>query len=502
MKKTIFLFVVLVSLLGQSEAQNLSPKTLVEKAGNSFMKSGPRVGISIGLVVAGKSYVQHFGSTEKAANKIPSNHTIYEIGSMTKTFTSLLLAQAVLDKKVSLNDDIRKYLKGDYPNLEYQGKGIKLIHLANLTSGLPDNLPEAFPVFKSKDRDSQLVEYKQIHDVYTRDQFLADLHTVKLKRAPGLSTAHSNTAAELMGFILENIYGSSYPELLKKYIIGPYQMNSTFLTVPGTMKNLMAKGYSEEGTEMPAIPLDSYSAGALNSTLPDMMNFIDRQLTGQEPRIKLQQQLAWGNMESQGSAMNWWVKTNFDGKRKLWISGGTFGFVSYAVIYPERGFAMVMLANESDREVQGKMTELAQEVYNELYFSKKDREALGFGYSRSVNALLAKLNPKDFKGAAQAAAALKSKNTWFRLTEDELNAFGYYLLLHKGLANQALEIFKLNTALYPKSSNAFDSLAEAFETKGDKEQAVKNYKRSLELNPQNSNASEHLNKLETGKSGQ
>jgi CubicO group peptidase (beta-lactamase class C family) len=72
---------------------------------------------------------------------LPSQNTVYEIGSITKTFVSFYLANAVLEHKVSLDDDIRKYLKESYPNLEYNGAPIQLVHLANTTSLLPDWLP-------------------------------------------------------------------------------------------------------------------------------------------------------------------------------------------------------------------------------------------------------------------------------------------------------------------------------------------------------------------------
>jgi CubicO group peptidase (beta-lactamase class C family) len=90
--------------------------TVVQRLGGAFMKQPARVGLSIGITQDGQTYFYHFGTTEQGQSQPATQHTVYEIGSISKTFTSLLLAHAVLEKRVSLDDDIRKYLPGAYPN--------------------------------------------------------------------------------------------------------------------------------------------------------------------------------------------------------------------------------------------------------------------------------------------------------------------------------------------------------------------------------------------------
>jgi D-alanyl-D-alanine-carboxypeptidase/D-alanyl-D-alanine-endopeptidase len=103
--------------------------TVVQKAAMPFIGDTSKVGLSIGIYKNGKVYSYNYGTTQRENPKLPTNKTVYEIGSISKTFTGTLLAQAVKDKKVKIDDDIRKYLDGSYPNLEYQGKPIKLSHL-------------------------------------------------------------------------------------------------------------------------------------------------------------------------------------------------------------------------------------------------------------------------------------------------------------------------------------------------------------------------------------
>jgi len=486
---TSLLFILPVVI---TRAQNID--TIVEHAAGSFMKNGARMGLSIGVISKGKTYQYHFGTTHKGLTGKPNDQTIYEIGSITKTFTSLLLAQAVEEKKVNLNADIRKYLKGNYDNLQYQGKPIRLIHLANLTSGLPNNLPEKLPAFKTKDLDSQLFEFKKIHDTYTREMFLADLHQVKLTTEPGLKGVHSNTAAELMGFLLENIYGESYPALLKKYITGPLQMSGTFVSIPVSLQPITAIGYNDKGVVMPDVPEDAGSAGAIKSSLADMIKYMTYQLKEKDSKVRLSHQTTWGDEQSNAVGLNWWTKTNFDGKRKIWTSGGTFGFASYGVLYPERDFAFIALSNESDNGTQDALDQIGKAIYNELYFGATERSSEGFGYSAALNALLIKLNQNGFEQAIPVAKELLKSDPKLKYSEGEINSFGYRLL-GKGQRDKALEIFKLNVELFPKSSNTYDSLAETYESTGNKALAIKYYTIAIELDPSNTNSAEHLKKL-------
>ncbi len=493
MKSLLLIFASCICFVKVTNAQNID--SIVIHTAELGMIRGPRIGLSIGVITHDHSYQYNFGSTEKDKNSTPTNNTIYEIGSITKTFTSMLLAQAVSDKKVGLGDDIRKYLKGEYPNLEFNGNPIQILHLANLTSGLPDNLPEKIPAFKSTDQASQLFELRMIHDSYTRSQFLTDLHHVKLTVEPGQNPSHSNTAAQLLGFLLENVYGATYNDLLKKYIVEPFGMKSTFVTVPASLKGLYARGYNENGILMPEIPKDAGSAGALKSSLADMLKYTGQQLREKDKRVALCHDLTWGNFEDSGIGLNWSLKTNFDGKRKLWASGGTFGFASYSVLYPEREFAIVLLANENYGGAEDALSGIADAIYNEFYFSAQQRASEGFGFSRSINILLEALNKNGFKNADSIVKDLKKKDSSFKLSEGETNNFGYYLL-NRASKEKALEIFKMNVNLYPESSNTYDSLAEIYESLGDKTLAIKNYKRAIELNPSNSNSAEHLKKLE------
>ena len=110
------------------------------------------VGLSLGVIHAGATGSYHFGTVDKTRVQVADDRTIYPIASLTKTFTGLLLAQAQLAGKLKLDDDIRNYLVGAYPNLAFEGQPILVHHLVNHVSGLPRLLPdspEAAPDFQS-----------------------------------------------------------------------------------------------------------------------------------------------------------------------------------------------------------------------------------------------------------------------------------------------------------------------------------------------------------------
>jgi len=126
----VLLLVSLVEALGQQTGSNRKAgetstdiREVVDKSAHKFMSDRRSVGLSVGIIKDGRSWTFNFGEVEKGGKKSPTEHTIYELASITKTFTGVLLAQASAEGKVKLDDDVRKYLDGNYPNLEFEDAG-------------------------------------------------------------------------------------------------------------------------------------------------------------------------------------------------------------------------------------------------------------------------------------------------------------------------------------------------------------------------------------------
>ncbi|MDO3627769.1 serine hydrolase [Mucilaginibacter sp. BT774] len=364
----IFLIIATGSALAQSShrIKKINPDTLVSRLGTAYMKAPQSVGLSIGLFYNGKDYSYNFGSIEKGKRILPSDQTVYAIGSISKTFISLILAHAVLEKKVNLDDDIRKYLKGNYQNLEYQGRPIRLKDLASTTSALPENLliiPEANP---GTPPDSIKILRRKIFSLYNRQAFFDALHQVKLDTIPGTKARHNNTAIQLLSFILENVYQIPYSELVKNYVLKPLGMNRTTYQSPGSLSGLAAHGYDKKGNAIPFFSSPTLSgSGGLTSTTKDMLKFIHLQLNPKDSAIQLShEKLVSPDVYSIG--LNWLIYKYDDGYSQIWTDGGTYGFCSYIILYPELNTGIVLLSNENDETSYGKLSGLADGIFNAI----------------------------------------------------------------------------------------------------------------------------------------
>jgi D-alanyl-D-alanine-carboxypeptidase/D-alanyl-D-alanine-endopeptidase len=450
--------------------------TIVPRLGNAFMQQPARVGLSIGIVDHGQAYFYNFGSTERGKRQLPTPQTVYEIGSISKTFIGLLLARAVLEQRVRLDDDIRKYLPGPYPNLAYLNQPIKLVHLANTTSRLPDNLPESL-AHRPADPDSAVAQIVKKLGTYTKQDFFADLHHARLDTVPGLLPGHSNVAAQLLVYILEGVYQMSYAQLLARYIDQPLHLASAAGAGP------RAVGYNEKGHPMPFLDRPTATASALRYSTADMVQYLRHQLAEQDPAVGLAHRPAWGNPDVEAIGFNWNLEKTVDSQRKLQQSGGTFGYASYCELYPDRQFGVVLLANESDPGTQGSLQAVVEQLVEALY-----------GVPPALQALQKALLANGYQDAAAVFGAVKKQHPELHLTEDYVNTWAYRVL-RQGQPQPALALFKLNVSLFPQGWNAYDSLAEAYESTGAPQAAVENYRRSLALNPKNKNAAQHLQKL-------
>jgi CubicO group peptidase (beta-lactamase class C family) len=340
--------------------------TIVQKATIPFIADTSKVGLSIGIYKNGEVYYYNYGTTQKGKQTLPTNKTVYEIGSITKTFTGTLLAQAVKDKKVTIDDDIRKYLDGQYPNLEYQGKPIRLSHLVSHISGLPFFLPDNPDLFKNPNFDTLPFTISKIQQNYSKQKFFDDLHSVHLDTIPGYKFHYSNAGAQLLKFILEKVYKMPYDKLLTKYITRPLKMKNTNSLYSNNDFTLLVKGYNDKGKIMPYNPQILDAAGGIFSTASDMLQYLKFHLNENNQVVALSHKVTMGDINKHAIGLNWQEEITSQKQKKIWQSGGTFGFSSYCVIYPGNKVAIVLLTNESDPKSQQGLEGIAETIISEL----------------------------------------------------------------------------------------------------------------------------------------
>lgn len=367
--KVIFNFVLfsiftVAFYTASGQVKEVSIDTLVKRIGETFMKDKKAVGLSIGVYNNGAVSFYNFGTTEKGKAILPTKNTVYEIGSVTKAFVSLILANAVIEKKVKLTDDVRKYLDGSYPNLEYKKTPITLEQLANTTSGIPNWLPATPKEITDASIDSSAFLREKIYGTYTDKDFYEALYKVELDTIPGFKTRHSNAAAQLLTYVLEKVYATSIDKLVKKYVLDPNKMKNTSFLASKSNTRSLAIGYDDKGNKMPYFTTTYMKGvGGLNSTTGDLLNFIKLQLDKKDKAVALTQKESF-NVGYYSIGLSWLKYKHDNGKHQLWTDGGTYGFVSYIVFYPEINSGIVILSNESDDSASGKLGDIAYQVFD------------------------------------------------------------------------------------------------------------------------------------------
>lgn len=367
------LFYFFIHLLAPSRQQLPTDNPLLDARDSvvhqsvlAFFADQPRVGLSIGICYQGKEYYYNYGSTEKDRQHLPGRNSVYEIGSISKTFTGTLLASAVVEDRVLLDDDVRKFINkeyGSYPNLEYNHIPIRLKYLVSHVSGLPMFLPDRPGLFTNPDFDSLPFTISRIQNSYSRQQFFADLHKVTIDTVPGYRFRYSNAAAQLLQYVLENACQKTYEELLGQWITGPLAMSSTTAQLLRVNQFELVRGYNAKGRLMPYNPPMLASAGGIFSSTADMIRYLAFHLRESNRTVGLSHEVVVGDIRQHATGLNWQEQLTPNHTRKLWQSGGTFGFGSYCVLYPEERIAIVLLSNESDPGTQGELEKIATKIF-------------------------------------------------------------------------------------------------------------------------------------------
>jgi serine-type D-Ala-D-Ala carboxypeptidase/endopeptidase len=217
--------------------------------------------IVIGIVDPNGTQFYSNGKMSKANNSTVNENTIFGIGSITKVFTTILLADMVQDGPIKLNDPVDEYLPSNVKVPQYNGHKITIEDLATHTSGIPEFPPNYCPGFakanpQTPDEKVQfLLDLMSCTKNYTFDQFYQGLSNTTIPREPGLKFEYSTFGSALLGNILtlkSNM--SSYDELVAKRILNVLGMNSTSINLSDEQKSRLATGHLS-GWELPVVNL-------------------------------------------------------------------------------------------------------------------------------------------------------------------------------------------------------------------------------------------------------
>ncbi|MEZ0612012.1 serine hydrolase [Fibrella sp. WM1] len=315
--------------------------TVVERLVRPYIQKGNTAGLVLAVIDQGRLYKYSYGQVDKRRNELPTSATLFEIGSVSKTFTALLLAQQVVAGNMALDDPINQYLPDSVPFIGVKNSPVRLVHLANHTSGFP-RLPAN--IFMGK------VDPKNPYQHYTIGSLYRFLMSYRASSQPGQTFSYSNYAAGLLGSLLEQRLKATYEQLIVTRISQPLGMAHTFVTIPTKLMQTFAQGYNEQGVATSPWDLASLQgSGAIRSTLDDMILYAKAQLgtkNGMERAINLSH-LPTFNGPGQVMGLGWRID-QANQRTCYHHSGGTGGFRSFVGFDKTRQFAVVILSNAAD----------------------------------------------------------------------------------------------------------------------------------------------------------
>ena len=297
------------------------------------------VGIVVGIIDANGRRVVAYGHPANGDSRVVDGDTIFEIGSVSKVFTSLLLADMVNRSEVRLDDPASKYLPDSVTVPERSGKVITLLDLSTHSSGLPA-LPSNL---KPKDVRNPYADYS-VDDLY---QFLSGY---TLPRDPGSEFEYSNLGAGLLGHLLASRVGADYESAIRIRITEPLGMPDTGITLSSSMKQRMATGHNTmlaPVADWDFLTLDG--AGALRSSANDLLTFLEAFLgykaSPLAPAMKTMVDVRrlFGKLEV---GLGWTISSVHD-REIAAHEGGTGGFRSLVGYDSKERIGVVVLSNAS-----------------------------------------------------------------------------------------------------------------------------------------------------------
>ena len=273
-----------------------------------------------------------YGSTNASGARPVDGETLFEIGSITKLFTALVLADMVSKREVAIDQNVQDFLPAGVRVPERNGRSITLLDLVTHRSGLP-RMPSDFTIERWTNPD----------DPYTPEQLYRFFETHSLSRTPGDTEVYSNLGFALLGHALGLKAGLDYEALVRSRVLVPLRMQRTVITVPEHLSGNVATGHDDALDAVPAWSFGVMSgAGALRSSAEDVLLFLDAlRDPGTSPLADAVATL-WRPHAEGGLGL---ARPHPEGGMLLEHSGGTGGFRSYAACLPSWERGIVVLSN-------------------------------------------------------------------------------------------------------------------------------------------------------------
>ena len=438
-------------------------------------------GMQVAVVQHGKIVLNESFGWANLQDSIPvNNKSIFAINSCTKAFTGVAMMQLMDEGKVELSAPVSRYLDG----LPVTWQPITIKQLLTHISGLPDILNVYNPGTHG------------LGGLANEAAAWEKIKTMPMAAPTGEQYLYNQTNYVLLGKIIDKLSGKPFAQFFydrQFQIVGmPHTLfgdsrdiiahfaPTYFLktTIDGQKLNepKLTNNYSE-------FPTFQRTGSGLNSTAEDMANWIIALQQGKLLKKKTLNTLWTAGIYNNGTPTPWalgWGLTKFRARhRAVGMSGGGR---SALLVYPDDDLAVIVLTNLGGSSPENFIEELAG------YFNPD------IPSSDPVTTLRIQLTKRGFDKAMEVVKEEKKKDVNFQPAENDLNDWAYRMMSN-GQNKEAMEIFKLNVSLYPKSWNVYDSYGESLLKDGQKEEAIKMYQKSIDMNPNNQGGKKALERL-------
>lgn len=302
---------------------------------------GRATGLVVGVMEAdGSTRIVSYGSAGPGTEPLGPN-SVFEIGSITKVFTSTVLADMAQKGDVKLDTPAQTYAPAGMVLPKRGGKEITLANLSEQSSGLP-RMPANF-------RPASMSNPYADYSVAQLNEFLAGY---QLPRDIGATVEYSNLGVGVLGAILANKAGKSYEAMVTERVLQPLGMTMTGVALSPAMQKALAKGHDESGAVTANWDLPTLAgAGALRSNMIDMLKFLDANIGPPKTALERAMREAQKPRAPMGPGaqvgLNWITTKTKSGAEFVWHNGGTGGYRTFIGFDPLRSIGVVVLSNRS-----------------------------------------------------------------------------------------------------------------------------------------------------------
>lgn len=449
---------------------------------DEFMRLCHEYRIFDGAVLVSESgkviYKKSFGLANREWNVPHGLDSKYNIGSVSKQFTAMLILQLVEQDKLRLDGKISDYL-ADFP--KNTGNKISIGQLLCHSSGIPDN-----QYFENWYTELWMKEY-------STQELIALFYGVDLEFPPGSRFAYSNTGYYISAAIIEKVTGKRYAEVLRENILEPLGMESSGFIDSDTVIPKLATGYmywNFQFIKPPySNPSSSKGAGSIYSTVEDLFKW-DRALADSrlvskeyqdlmfEPHISIRSGRDYGYGVVLGEDF---VAGHSESIRFVEHTGNQPGFSCLLLRIPDGSRCIIVLSNIDHIDLRS----IRRGLVDILYGQRAE-------VRRPISLVLA-----ECKTAEQIRAAIegfRNSRNEYAVRRDAVNGLGFRFM-SDGKPDMGLAVLEFNAGEHPRSPWVYESLAEAYLKVGEKEKAAGNLQKVLEIDPHNAYAREKLDEL-------